>query len=289
MFTLTSDDIDKNAETYEIESDVTSIGKKCFYGSKLKSFSFQPEPELIDIGSDAFKDCIFLQEIDLSSCSKLKTIDVGAFNNCSSVINLKFPEGIEIISVSAFEYCRHLQEIDLSSCTELKSITRYSFSHCSNVINLKLPEGLEEIMEDAFYYDSGLTNVSLPSSVKTIWRGAFHSCLELTIFDIHRDSLLQSIGDGAFYKTKLSYLFLPKNLSMIYGQGIFIATLEIHPENPHLRYHDGLIYSNRTLCCYNSKTITSLTLDDEVDVIAEQAFLGCPTLKYINIKKTQIY
>lgn len=216
-------------------------------------------------------------------------IGINCFKNCRNTLKRFYFQSnpqLKIIKDGAFYGCKLLEEIDLSKCINLKQIESSAFSHCSNVTSLKLPEGLEKIGFAAFADNPKLTNISLPSTVTTLSALLFIRCEQLTTFNIDKNSSLQTIDYSAFSNTKISYLFFPKNLSLVSGLGINEITLDIDPENPHLYYKDGIVYCNKykTIGWCNLNIIVNLTLGDEIDVIEQYAFYKCKSLKYINIE-----
>ena len=54
-----------------------------------------------NIGNDAFKNCIRLYELQLEN-SQIETISANAFNNCSILVTIKFPQTIKNIGANAF-------------------------------------------------------------------------------------------------------------------------------------------------------------------------------------------
>lgn len=149
---------------------------------------------------------------------------------------------------------------------------------------MKLPNSLITIDESAFSKLYKLTNVSLPSSVKTLSYRAFFNCPMLTIFNIPRNSELQTIEYLALHRTNISYLFLPKKLRIIYSQGNHVY-FELDPENIYLYENDGILYSDRntTINWCKSRTIKNLILGDDITNIGEYAFWQCKTLETISI------
>lgn len=103
--------------------------------------------------------------------------------------------------------------------TEIKSGSsdNYAFKNCKDTINLKqviLPPNLENIGRSCFSYDQKLSSINVPDSVKYINDFAFN-CSGLTIINISSNSNLLKLNNDCFRSTKLSSIFIPKNVESI--------------------------------------------------------------------------
>jgi len=87
-------------ETVYITKTVTEL--KGFTGSPVKTVVIPDASELTTIGSDAFKDCTNLVNIDISHCDSLKNINSNAFRSCTSLTTIVFPESLETIGANCF-------------------------------------------------------------------------------------------------------------------------------------------------------------------------------------------
>lgn len=75
---------------------VSNLSKK----AKLKSVKLNSGIE--EIGDNAFRSCINLEEISLEGCNSLKTIGKAAFANCISIKSIFIPESVTTIGEEAF-------------------------------------------------------------------------------------------------------------------------------------------------------------------------------------------
>ena len=138
------------------------------------------------IADFAFENNHYLEVLDLSN-TKVEKIDTKAFQGCSSLNHVIFPNTLTEIWSGAFSSCRKLYKIDLSN-TNLKFIRREAFICCA-FDEIKFPNTLEVIKEYAFS-STPIKNLTLPSSLKY---------LDLTAFD----------------NTKLENLTLPNNVELL--------------------------------------------------------------------------
>ena len=138
------------------------------------------------IMDSAFENNYCLEVLDLSN-TKVEKIGTRAFQGCSNLNHVIFPNTLTEIWSGAFYCCKKLYNIDLSN-TNLKFIRREAFVHCA-FDEIKLPDTLEVIREYAFSL-TPIKNLTLPSSLKY---------LDLTAFD----------------NTKLENLTLPNNINLL--------------------------------------------------------------------------
>ena len=68
--------------------------------------------------------------------------------NCSSLANIKIPEGLTRIGRKTFSCCTSLTTINIPS--SVTSIGIDAFKLCSSLANIKIPEGLTSIGTSAF-------------------------------------------------------------------------------------------------------------------------------------------
>lgn len=132
-----------------------------------------------------------------------------------------------------------------------------SFAQCKTVKHLIISEGIVDILDNGFdgtfFSCKNLETVSLPSTLKTIGRGAFSVCDKLQ--EINLPAGLISIGDTAFYKCyKLNNVILP----------------------------DGLINIGSSAFAYCS-SIEKLIVPDSVTQIGDRAFEECHKLQEFNL------
>lgn len=221
-----------------IQKDVKELPDAFAYQLKaLEEVIFEGEIE--SIGSNAFGGCEKLESVELG---KVKSMGNGVFINCPSLKSLKI-EGDENLVLSSntvaswgtnWPGAAPLETFELGAGTinfnlngkkdtlkevklgdGVKDIPDYFLSGCTKLETL-------EIGNRAFQ-QTNITSIAIPDSVTVIGKQAFNGCTSLTEVNISKNSKLETIGDGAFYDTRVLKMYLPGGVKTL-GVGAFQRT-----------------------------------------------------------------
>ncbi|MDR0307310.1 MAG: leucine-rich repeat protein [Chitinispirillales bacterium] len=174
-----------------IESGVTSIGNRVFYG--LGALTSVTMPESIDsIGYEAFYACSSLTSVTIGN--GVTSIGMRAFMDCKNLTSVTIPYGLTSIGDAAFSNCYKLTDINLPN--SVTSIGTYAFSDCRAMTSITIPESVTFIQPAIFYGCSSLTSITIPNSVTAIGPVVFSNNNSLTSITI--PSSVDSIGDMIF-------------------------------------------------------------------------------------------
>ncbi|NDW19016.1 T9SS C-terminal target domain-containing protein [Dysgonomonas sp. 216] len=112
-------------------------------------------------------------------------IGKGAFEGCTNLTQIKFPETLINIGESAFNNCNLNGELLFSE--SLKTVGLSAFAYCSNIEKLTFEGQVYSFGEKAFYNCNGLKNVILKSSVTppTCYSNTFDGISRLTLHIPH--------------------------------------------------------------------------------------------------------
>lgn len=104
-------------ESINLPSSLKYINQYAFASSQLLSVVLPKKVQRIREG--AFQECIRLNAVEIEPDSELYQIDLIAFQNCTSLTTMSFPEGLNKIDNSAFSNCR-LRNVELPlSCASV--------------------------------------------------------------------------------------------------------------------------------------------------------------------------
>ena len=101
----------------------------------------------------------------------VEEIDVRAFEGCTSLVAVMFPNCLRYIGSWAFTDCTNLVAVDLPA--SLKTIGGFAFEDCTSLVAVEFPAGLQVIGQYAFGGCTSLEAVELPEGLQGIREGAF--------------------------------------------------------------------------------------------------------------------
>jgi hypothetical protein len=285
-----------------------------------------PEPPTIFIYNKNKKDVIPRNVTHVKVDPSVKEIPDNAFQDCHSLVEVEFSEGLEVIGRSAFWTCTNLKYINKLPST-LKEIGDYAFGDCESLDSIEFPEGLELIGINAFRECGELKRIKIPSAHVVIGRWAFASCYGLvsvelpeglqvigkiwfrgcsSLTTVNVPSSVKKIQDGAFERcTSLASLDLPEGLQSIGPESFAfctsLASLHIPSTVCKMGNHvfgDCAGLRSITLpdaletiedrMFFNCNSLTHIEIPSKVTKIGVKAFLGCEGLKHLRIPSSVV-
>ena len=221
-----------NIPRYLNGDKVSSIKEGAFSTNNSEAgYSFNKVilPDTItSIGDSAFMNCSNLIEINLPL--GLDRISNSVFSGCSKLKSITIPAGASSIGDNAFNGCSALTEINVPG--SVKNIGKEAFSGCVNIGSITLGNGVETIGEKAFLSCRKVEKIVIPSSITSIGDNAFLDCAllkELTINMVDVPSSLGAMPWGGYEyyvdeaKTQIGckdFIFVVKNIK---GEVIFMS------------------------------------------------------------------
>jgi len=235
----------------------------------------------------------------------VKILAANAFHNCQHLKSIFMPDSVIEDEGSIFEGSKSLEEARVS--VNLKNPDIAMFSGCSSLRYVELQEGLESIGENMFYGCTALKHIALPSTILYLFGDSF--CAS-GIEDIALHEGIKEIGHDAFNGCyHLKKLFIPSTVEHI-GSWLVQGHKEfegITCKSCKFRVEDEALISNEEdslLACWSKKTeyhlpasvknirsvlnnqIETLYVDNPLDEIGFEAFIGCSSLKKIAYNAT---
>ena len=244
-------DVTTGSECSELANKkVTAIGNNAFKEKDLATLTFGKN--IVTIGEYAFAYNRYLRTVDLSVCTRLKTIGEYAFYENNKIKDLKFPNSLEVISPYAFYRCYCIEKLAIG--TNIKRIGKKSFYGCTYLSILNIKGGNHAVIEDyAFYRCSYMDKLTIGDGVEIIGKGAFEWNDWLS--DITIGNTVTTIKHRAIQINSITQMTIGTGLTTLEKEAIYCDNFEY-------RYGDGetgmveadiKIYSeNITTCSPNS-------------------------------------
>jgi hypothetical protein len=149
--------------------------------------------------------------IGTSTCS-VTAISSSAFQGCTNLTNIFFPNSLTTIGTAAFDNCSSLKSIRMPDSVTV--LTQMVFSGCTSLSRVKLSNATTTLGDRSFQGCTSLESIYIPKSVTTV-TGGFVSCNSLT--DVIIDAPFTSIRSDFFYGTNIKNIEIPDTVTVIEG------------------------------------------------------------------------
>ena len=263
-------------ETVELSDNITSIGCRMIYGTKVASITI---PKNVKNGY-------------------LDGYSIGSLGGCEYLKEIIFEEGIEVVPEFIASRAEKVERVVIPS--SVKKIGNMAFYQAKRLSQITLPEGLTTIESSAFL-ESGLTSIVIPGSIVKIDNCAFQTsqltrvefvdgdeytkvtlgdyvfedCKKLETVELSEN--IRSIGARMIYGTRVVSITIPKNVRNGYLDGYGIGTLGGCDYLKEIIFEDGI----ETIPSYiasNAQKLEKVVIPSSVTKIENYAFNDCPRL-----------
>lgn len=240
------------------------------------------------------KDCV--TSTTVHNC--VSNVPYGYARGFLSLEEAIIEEGITSIDSQAFEDCVSLTNVSMPNT--IKTIGTFAFFDCYSLRNITLSENLETIKKGAFM-DTRLSAVTIPNKVKKIgyaagddshivpnasqvvgtiskYEGVFENSDLITVT---LNEGLEVIGARTFnYCSKLSGLTTPSTLKVLgyEGAAYVLSGDSSSPTFGYVNTDIGVLQ--------NCTSLSSVTLNEGLEIIGNNAFRGCSSLTSVTIPST---
>ena len=287
-----------------IRNGITNIPKACFKECTGLTGEINIPNSVITIGESAFTSCTSLNG-RLFIPNSVTSIGDYAFYKCTFTDELIIPTSLTTINTGVFEDCSGFTGI-LTIPANVTSIGKNAFSGCSGFTGeLSIPEGITLLDENIFTKCSNFTSLKLPSTIQTIGLNAFSNCsnlrgtlyiplaVNLAINAFANDPLLIIIRGNPpppppppSFASRLLLRLETGNYYTVIGikDAETIAPLVI----PGLADDGKPIKVIGPKAMYNNPYITSVTINEGVVEVQDEAFALCSGIQSISIPSSMI-
>jgi hypothetical protein len=271
----------RSLRTIYIPAGVEQIGKNILLGcSSLQSIK-------VDSGNkhyDSREDCHAIVRtktnclIETCACStivsSIRMIEERALSNCSTLSEIRLPEGIRKVDNKMFKGFANLQTIHLPST--IVSIGEEAFAGCKQLERIILPESVERIGRDAFRDCCRLQELCIPSLVKIVQDRLLQGCTSLR--KVLLPDGLQRIGSDAFESCgNLKEIHLPDSLKSIGSMAFYRCT-----SLKSITIPEG-VDCIRMKTFAHCRMLQTVGLPNSLIAIRDEAFHACCSLRHINM------
>ncbi len=159
------------------------------YPAGKKDVSFVIPPSVTNIGNEAFRDCMNLQEISIPP--SVMSIGDGAFRGCRNLQEIKVVESNRVYkAIDGVLYTKDLRTI-------------ICYPKGKENVKFVIPSSVTSIGFIAFNSCWNLQEISIPPSVTSIGDGAFRGCRNLQEIKVVESNRVYKAIDGVLYTKDL--------------------------------------------------------------------------------------
>ena len=183
------------------------------------------------VGERAFQGCLKLRTVDAPEDGVLRTVNAGAFEDCSALESVALPQSVTRIKENAFAGCVSLKELTVYA-KKLNALEMDTFANAgrdAETLTVRFADSVTVIPEKMFYCSVdtpvNITEVQIGSGVTAIGPSAFRDCRDLKNVILADDTKLESIGEYSFMNcTSLTGITLPETLTKLGREAFFNCT-----------------------------------------------------------------
>ena len=256
-----------NLQSVSIPSSVKTLGAYSFYRMpEVTEIKIAANSQLTSIPSLTFSNNVKLETFMFEgNCDNVKSIEMNAFENCTSLKSFTIPASVTTIGTGAFSGCSSLANVTFAEGATIQKIGSNSFQHCTGLKEITIPNSVTNIEYEAFNDCQNLKTIHIPANTTSINQGAFSLCGNLTKFDVDDNNQQYSCVDGMLTsKDKKTLCIFPGGK----------ANDEITLLSPSFTAIGERAF-------YYCKKLTNVTIPKHVTKIGNEAFRMCDNLKTI--------
>ena len=197
-----------------------------------------------EIGARAFDNCSQLSNVVFPD--SVREIGARAFLN-TAIESVVLPKSVEVVLADAFSDCSKLSEVTLSQSLEL--LSDKAFDRCPNIGEFKVADGNKCFAtHEGVLYDHGMTRLycypfgkknkeyKIPEGVSKLSFTFGNMPKDSSIESVTLPSTIKTLGGNMFTETRLKDIFFTSDVKIFNVWTIsptFYSTIRLHAENCH--------------------------------------------------------
>ena len=209
-----------------------------------------------------------IKEIIIADDCVLYALGNSCFEGCEKLTTLTFPSSVQTLGTQCFYKTPNLKTITFADTDEhpaqLASIGENCFWECG-IESFTVPSSVKTISRQAFHSCEVLETVSIPAGTTSVDKEAFYLCNKLKAIDVDKANETYSSSDGIFCNKMKEDL-------IIYPAGKSTDHFQLLP--PSLTKIGSMSF-------FYSKNLKSVMIPKHVASIGISAFFGCDNLSDI--------
>ena len=147
-----------------IPEGITQIGSINYTLSGTNIYTLEFPSTINYIAEEAFKNMKSIRIVIMPKKVETLEIDQNAFENCSNIESINFPEGCSVIGFKAFKYCNSLKSVIIPE--SVKKIHTQAFAKCEKLEEIIIEESDVELKLEKRCFDSeSLKYIEIPERV----------------------------------------------------------------------------------------------------------------------------
>ena len=282
---LTDIEVPQNTEIKDYAFDETGIVKSKngviyiggtlykYNGTMPQNYTLNINEGTVVVNKYAFQGCSGLTKIIFPN--SLKRIETNAFKDCMSLAELTIPNSVQKIEYQAFYGCNALTSVSIPFVGyELNSSEYFNviFGKVpTKLANVKITGSISRISANAFSECGNIKSVVLPDTAESIGENAFKGCAALNSINIPDN--VTEIGQYAFYGcSSLVDVTLPNKLTKLPSYCFYGCTKLETVQLPSSFEEIG------QYAFQNCNSLKSIIIPSEVKIIGSHAFGGCTSV-----------
>ena len=305
-----------NLEQIKLHDKIQVIGERAFEGTSYYEDRDNWENGVLYIGDALIKADPEKIAETYSIRKGTRIIADGAFKDCKKLSSVTIPDTIEYVGTDAFAGTAYFENQENWSNNAIvldylllavdkeytgafnvpdgiKSIADSTFKH-SKVTQLTTPDSLKYIGYNAFFDSQELKTVQLAKNVKTLGRGPFRMCTELSEIIVHEENEFFAVVDGVLYNKHLSSVIrcpqkllgnvvIPHSATRINAYAFEWCT-----EIENINIPEGCVFIGNSAfsVCEN---LSDVVLPGSMEYIDQYAFSYCNGIESIKIPDNVYY